>query len=77
MPQCSLPILSLGILGKKNIESLKDKRWVLIKKNLTMEEALQRENELKLASACIMEYIKVGKGRKVFKPEDIETKRIE
>jgi hypothetical protein len=46
-------------------------------KNLTMEEVLQRENELKLASACIMEYIKVRKGRKVFKPEAIETKRIE
>jgi hypothetical protein len=45
--------------------------------NLTMEEALQRENELKLASACIMEYIKVRKERKVFKPEAIETKRID
>jgi len=29
------------------------------------EKVLQGENALKLASACIMEYIKVGKERKV------------
>jgi hypothetical protein len=44
--------------------------------NLTMEEVLQREYRLKLALAFIMEYIKVRKERKVFKPEVIETKRI-
>jgi hypothetical protein len=33
--------------------------------NLTMEEVLQREYRLKLASAFIMEYIKVGKEWKV------------
>jgi hypothetical protein len=33
--------------------------------NLTMEEVLQRKYRLKLASAFIMEYIKVGKEWKV------------
>jgi hypothetical protein len=45
--------------------------------NLTIEEVLQREYRPKLASAFILEYIKVRKERKVFKPEAIETKRIE
>jgi hypothetical protein len=47
------------------------------KGNLTIEEVLRRENWLRVASAFIMEYIKVGKGSKVFKPEIIETKKIE
>ena len=47
------------------------------KGNLTIEKVLQRENRLRVASAFIMEYIKVGKGRKVLKQETIETKKIE
>jgi hypothetical protein len=47
------------------------------KGNLPIEEVLQRENRLKLASAFIMEYIKVGKEWKVFNPKVVETERIE
>jgi hypothetical protein len=47
------------------------------KGNVTIEEVLRRENWPRVASAFIMEYIKVGKEWKVLKQETIETKRIE
>jgi hypothetical protein len=47
------------------------------KGKLTIEEVLRREKWRRVASAFIMEYIKVGKEWKVFKPEIIETKRLE
>jgi len=47
------------------------------KGNLTINEVLRRENGPRVAPAFIMEYIKVGKEWKVFKPEIIETKRLE
>jgi len=47
------------------------------KGNVTIEEVLRRENWPRVASAFIMEYIKVGEEWKVLKQETIETKRIE
>ena len=47
------------------------------KGKLTIEEVLRREKLRRVATAFIMEYIKVGKEWKVSKPEAIETKRIE
>ncbi len=44
---------------------------------LTIEEVLQRDNELKFVSTFIVTYIKVGKEWKILRTKDIETRKIE